>query len=45
MCNASPTNYLQLIGYMTAIAVQNQTWTYWQVLEEARSKFKPRLVI
>jgi hypothetical protein len=45
MSNGSPQNYVTLIGYMAATAVENQAWTFWQVLREARSKFKPRLVI
>jgi hypothetical protein len=28
-----------LFGYCTAIAVEHQDWTFWQVLHEAHQKF------
>ena len=28
-----------LFGYCTAIAVEHQAWTWWEVLREARRKF------
>jgi len=27
-----------VFGYMTAVAVEHQNWTYWQVLHETRTK-------
>ncbi|HXM32278.1 MAG TPA: hypothetical protein VN921_01400 [Chthoniobacterales bacterium] len=33
-----------LLGYMSAIAVEHQDWTFWQVLTEAHRKFVVKLV-
>jgi hypothetical protein len=42
MARKSPADAVVLFGYCTAVAIEHPTWTYWQILHEARQKFIAR---